>query len=80
MGIIDKFNEERMENIDAMTNDKDLLERSNKFLCDTADHKYSYNFDWMSRPIIQYPQDIVAYQEIVWEVKPDLIIDNVRYL
>lgn len=76
MGIIDKFNEERMKNIDTMTNDKDLLERSNKFLCDTADHKYSYNFDWMSRPIIQYPQDIVAYQEIVWEVKPDLIIET----
>ena len=76
MGIIDKFNEGRVENIDAMAKDKKLLERGNKFFCDTVEHKYSYNFDWMSRPIIQYPQDIVAYQEIVWEVKPDLIIET----
>ena len=38
--------------------------------------KYSYNFTWMGRPIIQYPQDMVAVQEIVWEVKPDLIIET----
>ncbi|MEM9632170.1 MAG: cephalosporin hydroxylase family protein [Pseudomonadota bacterium] len=38
--------------------------------------KYSYHFEWLGRPIIQYPQDIVAFQEIVWEVKPDLIIET----
>jgi cephalosporin hydroxylase len=38
--------------------------------------KYSYQFDWLSRPIIQYPQDIVAMQEIIWQVKPDLIIET----
>jgi len=38
--------------------------------------KYSYNFSWLGRPIIQYPQDIVAMQEIVWQVKPDLIIET----
>jgi cephalosporin hydroxylase len=37
---------------------------------------YSYNFKWLSRPIIQYPQDIVATQEIIWKVKPDLIIET----
>ena len=37
---------------------------------------YSYNFEWLSRPIIQYPQDIVATQEIIWNVKPDLIIET----
>lgn len=45
------------------------LERSSKF-------KYSYNFKWMGRPIIQYPQDIVALQEIIWDTKPDLIIET----
>ena len=39
-------------------------------------NKYSYNFTWMGRPIIQYPQDLVAVQEIIWEVKPDLIIET----
>jgi len=39
-------------------------------------NKYSYNFGWLGRPIIQYPQDIVAMEEIIWEVKPDLIIET----
>jgi len=38
--------------------------------------KYSYNFSWMGRPIIQYPQDIIAIQEIIWEIKPALIIET----
>ena len=38
--------------------------------------KYSYNFSWLGRPIIQYPQDMVAMQEIIWKVKPDLIIET----
>ncbi|MEQ5775985.1 cephalosporin hydroxylase family protein [Thalassospira sp. NFXS8] len=38
--------------------------------------KYSYHFDWMERPIIQYPQDIVAMQELIWSIKPDLIIET----
>ena len=38
--------------------------------------KYSYHFDFLGRPIIQYPQDMVAIQEIIWEVKPDLIIET----
>jgi cephalosporin hydroxylase len=38
--------------------------------------KYSYNFSWLGRPIIQYPQDMVAMQEIIWQVQPDLIIET----
>ena len=38
--------------------------------------KYSYHFEWMDRPIIQYPQDMVAMQELIWKVKPDLIIET----
>ena len=37
--------------------------------------KYSYNCSWLGRPIIQYPQDIVAMQELIWETEPDLIIE-----
>jgi len=39
-------------------------------------HKYSYHFEWLGRPIIQYPQDIVAMQELIWKVQPDLIIET----
>lgn len=38
--------------------------------------KYPYNFFWLGRPIIQFPQDIVATQELIWQVKPDLIIET----
>lgn len=38
--------------------------------------KYSYHFSWLGRPIIQYPQDIIAMQELIWEVQPDLIIET----
>ncbi|MDQ0016171.1 cephalosporin hydroxylase [Variovorax boronicumulans] len=37
---------------------------------------YSYNFSWMGRPIIQYPQDMIAMQEIIWRVQPDLILET----
>lgn len=42
---------------------------------ESVDANYSYNFTWMGRPIIQYPQDILAMQELIWSIKPDLIIE-----
>jgi cephalosporin hydroxylase len=39
-------------------------------------YRYSYNFRWLGRPIIQFPQDIVAIQELLWHVKPDLVIET----
>ena len=53
-----------------------LVSSAQTFLIDSIEEKYSYNFSWMGRPIIQYPQDLVAVQEIIWEVKPDLIIET----
>ena len=37
---------------------------------------YAYNFTWLGRPIIQIPQDTISFQEMIWEVKPDLIIET----
>jgi cephalosporin hydroxylase len=54
--------------------DLKLQANSVEWVRDTANKNYSYNFSWMGRPIIQYPQDMIAMQEIIWEVKPDLII------
>ena len=45
------------------------------FFNESARHKYSYHFSWMGRPIIQLPQDMMAMQEIIWQVKPDLVIE-----
>ena len=58
-----------------MHKDPILKEMSAEYFNRISGHNYSYNFDWLTRPIIQFPQDIVAFQEIVWAVKPDLIIE-----
>lgn len=62
--------------IDAMGSDSQLRKMATDFLCKTAKYKYSYNFTWLGRPIIQLPQDIIAVQEIIWQVKPDLVIET----
>jgi len=53
-----------------------LLNARNAFFNESFAHKYPYNFEFLGRPIIQYPQDMVAMQELIWEVKPDLIIET----
>src|SRR5665647_1701899 len=63
-------------NIKQLGADANLWESSVTWIRDTAKHNYSYNFSWQGRPIIQYPQDIVAMQELIWSIKPDLIIET----
>jgi len=53
-----------------------LLRATSEFMQRSIMANYSYNFSWLSRPIIQYPQDMVAMQELIWQVKPDLIIET----
>ncbi|MDB5098558.1 MAG: Cephalosporin hydroxylase [Cyanobacteria bacterium RYN_339] len=62
--------------IARMGEDAGLNDLSRRWFRHSAEHKYSYNFSWMGRPIIQYPQDIVAMQELVWQVQPDLIVET----
>ncbi|MDP3814382.1 cephalosporin hydroxylase family protein [Pseudomonas sp.] len=70
------FRVECEENARGAGQDQALQEKSIDWLVHSCRHKYSYNFTWLGRPIIQYPQDIVALQELVWTVKPDLIIET----
>ena len=49
-----------------------LKTAAKNFMDESIVEKYSYNFEWMGRPIIQYPQDIIAMQEIIFNVQPDL--------
>jgi cephalosporin hydroxylase len=57
-----------------MSNDAENL--AIRFMVESIGLRYSYNFKWMGRPIIQYPQDIIAVQELIWDIKPDLIIET----
>ncbi len=70
------FEKERNANIIAMGHDTEFNAKTNDWLGHAQERKYSYQFDWMGLPIIQYPQDIVAMQELVWSIKPDLIIET----
>jgi cephalosporin hydroxylase len=65
-----------INNIIDLGRDLALKKKSIEWLVDSAAHNYSYNFTWLGRPIIQYPQDMAAMQEIIWKVKPDLIIET----
>lgn len=72
---IEEFQEEVRANIAELACDKDLHGLSNIWIRETSKYHYTYNFSWMGRPIIQFPQDIIAMQEIIWTVQPDLIIE-----
>ena len=65
-----------MDPIEKISKNKKLKNQTNEWIMTSALHKYSYNFTWLGLPIIQYPQDIIALQEIIWEIKPDLIIET----
>jgi cephalosporin hydroxylase len=53
------------------------IQRLGRGLFDKAsEYRYSYNFTWLGRPVIQWPQDIMALQEIIWRTKPDVIVET----
>ena len=70
------FDEEVRERIAANGRNEALREAAGAFMRESTRPKYSYNFSWLGRPIIQYPQDIVAMQELIWAVQPDLIVET----
>ena len=76
MNPIEAYQEECKKRIELQGKNEPLLKLSNAFTDATIRSGYSYNFTWMGRPIIQYPQDMIAMQEIIWEIKPDLIIET----
>ena len=70
------FKKECIDEIHLISKDKELKNLSLEWLIKGYKYKYSYHFSHLGRPIIQYPQDIIAIQELIWEIKPDLIIET----
>jgi cephalosporin hydroxylase len=64
------------ERVAANGENADLSAQAQAFMRSSIGPQYSYNFSWLGRPIIQYPQDMIAMQEIIWRVQPDLIIET----
>ncbi len=73
---IQEFIEQKKSRIKANGENENLLSAAATFNIESNKAQYSYNFSWMGRPIIQYPQDMMAMQEIIWDLKPDLIIET----
>ena len=73
---MNNFDRETAERIASLGANGELKSLASAFMRASMVPKYSYNFSWQGRPIIQYPQDMIAMQELIWEVKPDLIVET----
>jgi cephalosporin hydroxylase len=76
MNPIEQFKQERKNRIESYSENSELKKAAADFNVASNKALYSYNFSWMGRPIIQYPQDMIAMQEILWELKPDILIET----
>ncbi|WGI24891.1 cephalosporin hydroxylase family protein [Halomonas alkaliantarctica] len=71
-----QFLRESHDSVSSYSSEAEWNRQSNQWLAKAFDKRYMYNFQWMGRPIIQTPVDIVAIQELIWQIKPDLIIET----
>lgn len=76
MDFFESFQKERQANLDRQRNSAEVQQLSQQWIGHPDLKKYSYNFNWLGRPVIQYPQDLVAMQELLFTVQPDCIIET----
>ncbi|ALM83223.1 cephalosporin hydroxylase family protein [Bordetella sp. N] len=72
----EQFKAESAAEIAQQGADSELQALTNEWIAKAAKHKYSYHFEWLGRPIIQHPQDMVGAQQLLWDIQPDLIIET----
>jgi cephalosporin hydroxylase len=73
---LESFAEERRENISKLGSDSALADAALRMTESLIRRRYVFSFDWLGLPIIQFPPDIVALQEICWKVKPAVIVET----
>jgi cephalosporin hydroxylase len=76
MSAYDEFKQDGTREIRIQGQDQALRAASREWMDRANARKYSYHFEWLGRPIIQYPQDILAMQELMWSIQPDLVIET----
>jgi cephalosporin hydroxylase len=76
MSKYEEFKKECATEIAEQGNNEKAKKLTNEWMTEVSKSKYCYHFEWLGRPIIQYPQDIVAMQELIFKVQPDLIIET----
>ena len=72
----DEFKAACMDEIKRQGADKELIELTQLWISKAEKFKYSYHFEWLGRPIIQHPQDMLGLQQLLWSVQPDIIIET----
>ncbi|MDC1060487.1 CmcI family methyltransferase, partial [Alphaproteobacteria bacterium] len=76
MNEIKKFEKDRLNRLKKSNEKSKIFKIANKFNSISSLSKYTYNFTWLGRPIIQFPQDMIMVQELIWEIKPDFVIET----
>ena len=76
MDPVTEFRQQVERNIQDIGKDAGFRQLSNSWLVEATKYFYSYNFSWLGRPVIQMPQDMYAAQELIWSVRPDLVIET----
>ncbi len=76
MSELPDFRSEVASHIAGLKSDVDLHAFSRIWVREVSRYKYAYNFTWLGRPVIQFPQDLMALQEIIWQTRPDLIVET----
>lgn len=74
--LIEEFEQERLSQVGTYHSNTAMMESRDRWLEQAFSQRFMYNFDWMGRPIIQMPADIVGWQEVLWQDKPDLVIET----
>ncbi|MBU0778081.1 cephalosporin hydroxylase family protein [Patescibacteria group bacterium] len=72
----DDFSNDVLKNIESIAKDRDFLGLSNMWIRQAIQYNYAHNFSWLGRPIMQIPQDVYIIQELIWNIKPDLVIET----
>jgi cephalosporin hydroxylase len=76
MNPLEEFEQEVAQNIESLGKDPDLGALSRIWIREITRHKWAYNFKWLGRPAIQFPNDTWQVQELIWKCRPDIIIET----
>lgn len=72
----EKFEADRLNNAVSLEQDNELQDLAIDLITKSDKHGHAYQWTWLDLPIIQSTEDIIAAQELVWKVKPDVIIET----
>lgn len=71
-----QFEKSKLISIESLGEDKQIFNQSKEMIKSLDKHNYTYLWSWLGLPIIQWPADIMATQEVLWQVKPDVVIET----